>query len=158
MAVPLFFPSAGGVGVCLRGGLCLLIRNGGGSELFVDARKRGCTCTRSPCFFLCITLKPGVERCTKSMSLRYEPASESLHLFVNKLFCPRHVQQQVSVLNRWGLSQVMAPMQKYWFEDYVQVPSLSQPQNPKPQTPNHPKPETRNPKPETRNPKPENRV
>ena len=32
--------------------------------------------------FFFITLKPRVERYTKSMSLKYEPASEPLHIYV----------------------------------------------------------------------------
>ena len=33
-------------------------------------------------FFFFITLKPSVERYTKSMSLKYEPSSEPLHIYV----------------------------------------------------------------------------
>jgi len=33
-------------------------------------------------FFFSITLKPRVERYTQSMNLKYEPASEPLHLSV----------------------------------------------------------------------------
>ena len=34
-------------------------------------------------FFVFITLKPRVEWYTKSLSLKYEPASEPLHIYVN---------------------------------------------------------------------------
>ena len=37
-------------------------------------------------FFFFITLTPRVERYTKSMILKYEPASEPLHISVKKLF------------------------------------------------------------------------
>jgi len=33
-------------------------------------------------FFFFITLKPRVERYTQSMRLKYEPASEPLHIYV----------------------------------------------------------------------------
>ena len=39
-----------------------------------------------PFFFFLITLKPRVEGCTKSTSLKYEPASEPLHIPVKKLY------------------------------------------------------------------------
>jgi len=37
---------------------------------------------RYPSLFFVITLKPRVERYTKSMRLEYEPASEPLHISV----------------------------------------------------------------------------
>jgi len=37
-------------------------------------------------FFMVFTLKPRIERYTKYMSLKYEPASEPLHISVKKLF------------------------------------------------------------------------
>jgi len=40
-----------------------------------------------PLFFFFNTLKPRVERYKKSMSLKYEPASEPLHIYV-KQRCP----------------------------------------------------------------------
>ena len=40
-------------------------------------------------FFFSITLKPRVESYTKSMSLKYEPASEPLHISVKQLFSNR---------------------------------------------------------------------
>ena len=37
-------------------------------------------------FFFFVTLKARVERCTKSMSLKFEPASEPLHVSAKKSF------------------------------------------------------------------------
>ena len=44
-------------------------------------------------FFFFITLKPRVEGYAKSMSLKYEPASEPLHIFVK--LCRGRFQVQI---------------------------------------------------------------
>ena len=50
---------------------------------FCWSRKRFCLTPREVLLvFFFITLKPRVEWYTKSMSLRYEPASEPLHISV----------------------------------------------------------------------------
>jgi len=60
---------------------------------------------RGPSSLFFITLKPRVAWCTKSVSLKFDPASEPLHISVKKLFSS--VDPRSTEIQSWHQSKVI---------------------------------------------------